>query len=125
MRIAGAWKHARLITSNLVIVSTSTRWWNIVNWDEINRRLQRFLPGGQRVRHAQSRLDQSLAAVGRRAGDPQLLHAVNQRRALHAELGGGALRAADHPPDRLQRAQNQRALGIPQRGSRRRDAGAL
>src|SRR5437016_4375715 len=47
-------------------------------------------------------------------GDAQLSHFVNQRSAFQAEPGGCAFRAADHPADGFERAQNQIAFGVLQ-----------
>ena len=46
---------------------------------------------------------------GREIGpvNPQLLHLVDQRRALQSQFGGRAFRAAEHPTNLLKRLQDQ------------------
>src|SRR5208282_1717194 len=55
-----------------------------------------------------------LPAFRRRAGNPELLHLVDQRSALQSKPGGCALRAADYPTDCFKRAKNQSVFGVPQ-----------
>ncbi len=47
-----------------------------------------------------------LVALQTRPGNPQLMHLVDQRSALQAKFGGCSLRAANHPTDAFERAQD-------------------
>src|SRR5216684_3496930 len=60
-----------------------------------------------------------------RPGNPQLLHLVDQRRALQAKFGGCPFRAPDHPTDSFKRVQNQSAFRVPQSSCSRRDEDTL
>jgi hypothetical protein len=62
-------------------------------------------------------LNHMLAALETGPENPKLLHLADQSRALHAEFGGRAFRAADHPTGSLKRVQNQSAFGRCPRAS--------
>src|SRR5271157_981340 len=67
----------------------------------------------------------TLPACQSRAGNPELLHLVDQRRTLQAKPGSCALRAADDPADCFERAKNQSVFGVPQSRWSRGDVDTL
>src|ERR1700716_1452327 len=63
----------------------------------------------------------SLLALERRSGNPQLLHLVDECSALQAKFCGRSFWAADDPTDFPQGLQNQSALRLLQSSGRRRN----
>src|SRR4030088_721132 len=96
------------------------------SWNE-RHRLQRLglrklqpelLELGQQVRVLGCRLHHTFTALEIRPGNSQLLHLVNQCRALQAKFRGGTFRPAHHPTDVFKRPQNQSSFGVPQSSGR-------